>query len=206
MATRTPAPAPDTERASARERLLTAAGELFYAEGIHTVGIDRIIERADVAKASLYNLFGSKDELIRAYLESRHARTVARITRTIELHDTPRAKLLAVFDAQRDAFHDPAYRGCAFVNASAESQPGSLVEKASDSFRSWLRDTFADLARDAGAAEPPTLARQLVLLYDGASVSARMDRLPDAAVVARATAEILLDSALPHRRARRQRP
>ena len=60
-------------RASARERLLAAANELFYNEGVHTVGIDRVIEQAGVAKASLYNTFGSKDELIRAYLESRHA-------------------------------------------------------------------------------------------------------------------------------------
>ena len=60
---------------SARERLLAAASELFYAEGVHTVGIDRVIERAGVAKASLYNTFGSKEELVRAYLESRHART-----------------------------------------------------------------------------------------------------------------------------------
>ena len=64
---------------SARERLLAAASELFYAEGVHTVGIDRVIERAGVAKASLYNTFGSKDELVRAYLEARHAQTSERI-------------------------------------------------------------------------------------------------------------------------------
>ena len=60
-------------RPSARERLLAAANELFYNEGVHTVGIDRVIEQAGVAKASLYNTFGSKDELVRAYLEGRHA-------------------------------------------------------------------------------------------------------------------------------------
>ena len=78
----TPTAAPD--RTSARERLLAAANELFYAEGIRTVGIDRIIEHAGVAKASLYNTFGSKDELIRAYLGQRHARTAERITRALE--------------------------------------------------------------------------------------------------------------------------
>ena len=60
---------------TARERLLAAASELFYDEGVHTVGIDRVIERAGVAKASLYNTFGSKDELVRAYLEQKHAGT-----------------------------------------------------------------------------------------------------------------------------------
>src|SRR5664279_4910680 len=66
------------DRRSARERLMTAADELFYEEGVHTVGIDRVIEHAGVAKGSLYNTFGSKDELIRAYLEGRHARMARR--------------------------------------------------------------------------------------------------------------------------------
>src|SRR6201995_3135156 len=87
-------------RASARERLLDAASELFYAEGIHTVGIDRVIERAGVAKASLYNTFGSKDELVRAYLQQRHAATVARIARFMDQSADPRMRLLSVFDAQ----------------------------------------------------------------------------------------------------------
>jgi len=65
---------------SARERLLAAANELFYTEGVHTVGIDRVIEQAGVAKASLYNTFGSKEELVHAYLEGRHAAMAARLT------------------------------------------------------------------------------------------------------------------------------
>src|SRR6202043_101484 len=77
---------------SARERLLEAANELFYDEGVHTVGIDRVIERAGVAKASLYNTFGSKDELVRAYLETRHARVAARITSYLERYSTPRER------------------------------------------------------------------------------------------------------------------
>src|SRR4030081_2460352 len=74
---------------SPRERLLAAANELFYAEGVHTVGIDRIIEHAGVAKASLYSTFGSQEELVRAYLESRHAGTMARLTRAAEEHADP---------------------------------------------------------------------------------------------------------------------
>src|ERR1700689_5967393 len=89
---------------SARERLLAAASELFYAEGVHTVGFDRVIERAGVAKASLYNTFGSKDELVRAYLEGRHAATSARITRYLERYSDPRERLLGVFEAQGELF------------------------------------------------------------------------------------------------------
>src|SRR6201986_5035879 len=83
---------------SARERLLQAANELFYEEGVHTVGIDRVIERAGVAKATLYSAFGSKEALIQAYLESRHAATSARIERGIERYATPRERLLGVFE------------------------------------------------------------------------------------------------------------
>jgi phenylacetic acid degradation operon negative regulatory protein len=182
-------------RPSARDRLLAAANELFYKEGVHTVGIDRVIDRAGVAKASLYNTFGSKDELVRAYLEARHASVAARITRAIAKHDNPRSKLLGVFDAQGELFAEPDFRGCAFVSASSES-PTDLVAEAADNYRGWVRSLLTDLARDCGVTEPENLGRQLHLLYDGAGLSARMDRDPAAAVAARKAAETLLDAAL----------
>ena len=182
-------------RPSARERLLAAANELFYTEGVHTVGIDRVIEQAGVAKASLYSTFGSKDELVGAYLESRHANTTARITHALGRYRTPRDRLLGVFDAQGELFADPGFRGCAFVSASAES-PSEVVEQAAADYRGWVRGLFTDLAREAGVPDPEGLARQLHLLYDGASLSARMDHDPAASVAARAAAAALLDAAL----------
>ena len=83
-----------TDNRSARERLLAAADELFYEQGIHTVGIDRIIERAGVAKASLYSAFGSKDELVRAYLESRDESRRVRVQAAVDRHTDPKARLL----------------------------------------------------------------------------------------------------------------
>jgi len=180
---------------SARERLLAAASELFYSEGVHTVGIDRVIEQAGVAKASLYNTYGSKDELVRAYLDSRHAQTAGRITRALDRYSTPRDRLLGVFDAQGELFAEPGFRGCAFVSASAES-PSDVVEKAADDYRSWVRGLFTELAREAAVPDPGGLARQLHLLYDGASLSARMDHDPSVATSARAAAAALLDAAL----------
>jgi len=180
---------------SARERLLAAANELFYDEGVHTVGIDRVIERAGVAKASLYNTFGSKDALVRAYLEGRHAIQVERITRYIDRYRDPRERLLGVFEAQGETFARPGFRGCAFVSASAES-PGELVEQAPADYRGWVRSLLTDLAREAGVAAPEALGRQLHMLYDGASLSARMDHDPSVSAAARAAAEVLLDAAL----------
>jgi AcrR family transcriptional regulator len=185
-----------TGRLSARERLLAAAEELFYEEGVHTVGIDRVIERAGVAKATLYSVFGSKDELVRAYLEQHNATWHERLMdRVTARYAGPRERLLGVFDVLGERFTEPDFRGCAFVNASAETRPGSLVEHASDVARAWVVDLFADLARQAGVAEPGPLARQLALLYHGASLSARMDRDLAAAAAARAAAATLLDAA-----------
>src|SRR3712207_1353891 len=115
------AASPARPKPSARERLLAAADELFYAEGVHTVGIDRVIERAGVAKASLYSSFGSKDGLIRAYLEARHERRRERILAGLERFESPRDRLLGVFDVLAEVASSSGFRGCAFYNASAES-------------------------------------------------------------------------------------
>src|SRR3954467_11723435 len=116
-------PRKNSERGSARERLLAAANELFYEEGVHTVGIERVIERAGVAKASLYDTFGSKEELVRSYLASRHEARRARITQGLSKYDTPRERLLGVFDLLSAIVSEPGFRGCAFVRAGAEAKP-----------------------------------------------------------------------------------
>jgi AcrR family transcriptional regulator len=184
------------DRASARERLLTAATELFYREGVRSVGIDRVIEHAGVAKGSLYNTFGSKEELIRAYLEGRHTRTRERMARELAARfRTPRERLVGVFEVQGMTFTEPDFRGCAFVGASAQSERGGAVEQVSDEYRTWVRSLFLDLAYAAEAPDPETLARQLVLLYDGAGISAWMDHDPGAAKAAAAVAATLVDAA-----------
>ncbi len=183
------------DRSSARDRLLAAADELFYEEGIHTVGIDRVIERAGVAKATLYNVFGSKDELIRAYLTARHVARQERIRNGLARYETPRERLLGVFDVLGEVFARPGFRGCAFLNASAEATAGSAVAEVSGQSRAWVRSLFTELSQAAGAVDPDRLAQQFVLLYDGATVAARMDHDPTAAAAARAVATVLLDAA-----------
>jgi AcrR family transcriptional regulator len=183
-------------RPSARERLLASANELFYEDGVHTVGIDRVIEHAGVAKGSLYNTFGSKDELIRAYLEGRHASMEQRFGRALERYDSPRDRLLGVFDVQAELFSEPGYRGCAFARASAESRPGDLVEQATADYRAWVRSLFTRLGEEAGVPDAPGLASQLHMLYDGSGLAARMDHDPSAAAAARVAAAALLDAAL----------
>src|ERR1700735_2836261 len=124
---------------AARERLLASADALFYAEGVQSVGIDRVIEHAGVAKASLYNLFGSKEGLVRAYLEARHEGTTTMISNAVELHRDPRRRILAVFEAQAQVFAQPGFRGCAFVAASAEASLGTQVQQDAVAYRAWMR-------------------------------------------------------------------
>jgi AcrR family transcriptional regulator len=191
---------------TARERLLAAANELFYKEGVRTVGIDRVIEHAGVAKASLYTSFGSKEALVRAYLQLRVEGRVRRITQRIATVEDPRARILGVFDVLAEAVADPSYRGCAFINASAEGpRDENQVSQVCTDWRMWLRALFIDLARDLGAADPEKLGRRLVMLYDGATVGASMDRDATAGRRARELAEVLLDGETPRATTRKSR-
>ena len=180
---------------SARERLLAAANELFYAHGVQTVGIDRVIEQAGVAKASLYNTFGSKENLVQAYLEGRHEATLERLRAGVARHRDPRQRLLAVFDTQAEMFAEPSFHGCAFITASAEAPDGGVIEHAADDYRADIRNLFSGLAEEAGAGDPAALGRQLQLLYDGGGLAAQMDHDPDVAAAAKAAAMLLLDAA-----------
>jgi len=190
----------------ARDRLLDAASELFYEHGVHTVGIDTIIERAAVAKATLYSAFGSKEGLVRAYLEARHASRRAAVLAEMALHDDPGGKLLALFDVLVTTVKQPGFCGCAFANASAESGPDSAAAEVTRKVREWLLGVMAEQATALGAAEPASLARQLTLLYDGALAQSRLDRGPAAAAAAKAAAQVLIDAATPAGRKPRARP
>jgi AcrR family transcriptional regulator len=191
---------------SARDRLLGAADELFYAEGVHVVGIDRIVERAGVAKASLYSIFGSKDELVRAYLDQHFRRRQKRIAQILAAHNTPRERLLGVFTEVEELLAGSKFRGCKFISAAAEARPGDASEVVAEEYRAWLRSLFAELAEAAGASNAKEVGRQLALLYDGAAVAARMDedRL-GAAKAVRSAVVAVLDAAIPPKRGRGHR-
>jgi AcrR family transcriptional regulator len=179
-------------RRPARERLLTAAEELFYREGVQSVGIDKIIERAGVAKASLYSNFTGKDDLVRAYLEARYDARRTAIETKLALHEAPRDKLAAVFDVVAEAIAKPDYRGCAFMRATAEMPAEARGRQVCRDARGWTRQLFLRLADEAGATNPGALADQLLLVYDGAAASAQMDSDPASAAIAAKTAAMLL--------------
>jgi AcrR family transcriptional regulator len=191
-------------RLSAHDRLLAAADELFYGEGVHVVGVDRIVERAGVTKATLYSTFGSKDELVRAYLENHLRRRQARIAKVLAAHKAPRERILAVFAEVEDLLGGSTFRGCRFISAAAEARPGDASEHVAGEYRAWLRSLFSDLAGEAGIPNPKQFGRELFLLYDGAAVAGRMDQdRRGAAIAVRSAVASLLDAAIPAKRGRR---
>jgi AcrR family transcriptional regulator len=166
MATKT------SKRPSARERLLAASDELFYRDGVHSTGIDAVIERAGVAKGSLYYIFGGKDELVAAYLRSRLEAWRHRIEALQAGVDDPDEKILVVFDAIADYVSLPEFRGCPFENADAEAPAGECQELATKEYRDWVAQFFLELAADTGIANSRALADALVVLYNGALTTA----------------------------------
>lgn len=189
--------ASSAERAP-RERILDTASELFYRDGYRAVGIDTVIERSDVAKATLYRHFPSKDDLIVAYLERSNERFWDWFDGAIATADGPREQLLALFEATARQALAPGCLGCAFQATAAEfpaaAHPGHALSRA---HKEQVLARLAELAREAGATRPEELAAELLLLMDGAFASARMFGSSSPASSVDAAATILIDAHLP---------
>ena len=178
------------------ERLLDAASRLFYARGAANVGINEIIDRAQVARMTLYHHFPSKDALLQAVLERRADERMAWLRQADERAEAPEGRLLAVFDLLREWVESPDYRGCPLTNATIEL--GGQLNPARGIARDYHQDVrsyLTDLARGAGAADPEALARQLQLLFDGATVDALVEGTAEPAWHARQAAAVLLTAA-----------
>jgi AcrR family transcriptional regulator len=182
---------------SPRERLLAACDELFYRDGVQSTGIDAVIEKAGVAKGSLYYNFGGKDELVAAYLRGRLERW-RRLVEAAQSNaaDDPDAKILAVFDAIADYVSLPEYRGCPFHNAAAEAPTGEAQRLAIEEYRTWLRQSFLQLVAATRVPDAEALAEALVVLYDGAlATDGTAERARSAALTAKRIARLTLAAA-----------
>jgi AcrR family transcriptional regulator len=185
---------PPVPRPSARERLLQASDELFYTKGVHSTGVDAVLERAGVARGSLYYNFGGKDELVSEYLQGRSEKWAARIAEAVAGVEGPGERILAVFAAIVDHVGSAGYRGCPFALATAEADKGGAADKAARRYRRWLRKLFTGLVADTGVADSELLTDQLIVLYDGAMTTAAMDKARPAALTARGMAVVVLQT------------
>jgi AcrR family transcriptional regulator len=190
-----------TEGPSTRERILQTAYELFSRHGTHAVGVDAIVARSGVAKMSLYRNFGSKDELILAFLRRREELW----TRDWLQHEVlrrasaPEDRLLAIFDVFGEWFRREDYEGCAFVNVMLGIDDWDHpVRQASVEHLANIRGFLSGLAAEAGVADPDAFARQWHILMKGSLVAAA-ERDVLAASRAQEMGRLLLSAAVPGR-------
>lgn len=165
-----------TQPSEPRERLLQTASELFYREGIHAVGVDRIVTEAHVTRATMYRHFDGKEGLVLAYLDQED-RTLRGYAESAAAEATSPLDLVRLviegIAADTLRYHN---RGCPFINAAAEfPDPDSPVRSAVDRHRSWFRSALRSIVEDAGIVNPGEVAASLVLLRDAALVGAYLD-------------------------------
>jgi AcrR family transcriptional regulator len=166
-----------SRRSAARDRILAAADRLFYSEGIHSVGVHRLVEESAVTRVTFYRHFPSKDDLIAGYLEDRARRARRRTTQVIEESNGDARGALRelgrVFTSETFAAE---YRGCPFINASAEfAAPGHPARVLATAQRAWIAETIERLLRDMGHRAPARTARQLLMLQTGAIFGVAID-------------------------------
>lgn len=158
-----------------KDRLLATASRLFYAEGIHAVGVERLVSEASVTRATFYRHYPTKDDLVAAYL----AETSRRIREAVDASRAgkpPREALAAALAVVGEATCGEDFRGCQFLNAAAEyPDPDHLVRQVIEDHRRWFFEVLRTEAAAAGHPEPDHAARVLVLLRDGALHGGELD-------------------------------
>lgn len=182
-----------------RDKLIDTALELFNRDGYHATGIDRILGDSGVAKMTLYNHFKSKDDLILAALRRRDERWRQWFQDAVESRsESPRKRLLAAFDALEEWIEGPDFRGCMFVKAASEyCDREDPIHAAAAEHQRLVLAYLRTLATAAKAARPAKLARELLLLIEGATVVSQINGPVGAAKQARLVAKTLIAQALP---------
>lgn len=178
----------------ARAALLEAAHHLFYRQGLRATSIEELLEEAGVARQTLYLHFSTKEGLIAEYLSQRDAQWRSNMRNHVSAHaKTPQAQLLTVFDYLAHWFSEPAFHGCAFTNAAIEyADPQHPFHVIAAEHKRQMQTYLEELCRAAQLPTPEALARQLLLLLDGAIVTAQIFPGPRAAIEARQIAALLL--------------
>lgn len=181
---------------SPAERLLAAAAKLFVLQGIRAVGVDRLVAEADVARASLYQSFGSKDGLIAAYLQRQDELDREGWQRAVARSGSdPVAQALLIFDLAAASARRRQYRGCLYLNAATEfPDPKHPVAAVIARHRAWIHESLTGLLEQAGVRDPAETAGEMQILYDGALAGSKLARSAEPIDKAREMARQLIES------------
>jgi AcrR family transcriptional regulator len=178
---------------AARDRLLRTASEIFYAEGIHGVGVDRIVSEAGITRATFYRHFPSKDALVVAYLQAMDTAVRGRVGDVPETPGAAADLLRTIAGELGERMCSSGFRGCPFINAAAEfADPHSPVHRAVVAHRTWLATTVATAFAAAGHHHPEDAAGRFMMLRDGAMVAGYLGDPATARATLRAGVQDLL--------------
>ena len=184
-------------RPSKRDELVRKALDIFYRDGFHATGMDQLAAETGISKTTMFKHFRTKEELILAVLRLRDQDFRNWLFRRMEQAGPPRAQLSAMFDALAEWFAAPEFRSCMFIKAASEyPDPGHPIHAQAAEHKRLLFLQLQKIAADAGADDPAALARALLLLKEGAIVTAHLGHEVDPAADAKAAASALL-SAVP---------
>lgn len=185
-------------RPSKRDELVRKALETFYREGFHATGMDLLSAETGISKTTMFKHFRTKEELILAVLRLRDQDFRNWLFRRMGEAGRPRAQLLAMFDALSEWFSEPGFRSCMFIKAASEyPDPDHPIHAQAAEHKRLLFLQLRDIVAEAGAPDPAALARALLLLKEGAIVTAHLGHERDPAGDAKAAAEALISAALP---------
>lgn len=185
-------------RPTKRDELVQKALGVFYRDGFHATGMDRLVVESGISKTSMYKHFRTKEDLILAVLRLRDEQFRNWLYRRMEeLGSTPRGQLIAMFRALGEWFARPDFQSCMFIKASGEyPEAGHPIHAQSAEHKRLVFTHLRELAQQAGARDPDALARRLVLLKEGAIVTAHLGYTKDPARDALNAAKVLLDAEL----------
>ncbi|MBV6814679.1 TetR family transcriptional regulator [Xanthomonas axonopodis pv. passiflorae] len=179
-----------------QQKILTTAEALIYQHGIHATGMDLLVKTSGVARKSIYRHFDNKDEVAAAALNARDVRWLAWFRQQCDKAARPEARILRMFTVLKEWFQSEGYRGCAFINTAGEiGDPDDPVRKIAKHHKQKLLDYTLELTGQLGITQPDALARQLLLLMEGAITVSRVMGDEDAADTARDIAQLLLKQA-----------
>jgi AcrR family transcriptional regulator len=171
-----------TRHPTNRERLMDAAGELFYKEGLHAITAERVADQAGLTKPTIYNLFGSKDALVLKTLQRRGEQIRRHIEQRAAAHDDPERKLLEVLNVHGEMLTSEGFHGCPLIIAAVQAPESREARELATAHKAWLHGLLARFARRAGLSSPDVLASSLILILEGA---AAMSAVQPAEVVAK---------------------
>ena len=161
------------QRNELHKHIISSAGDLFYSQGYNSTGVNEIINKCDIAKATLYSHFKSKEDICVAYLNQRHSAFMSRLRSYVDQRNESKSQLLAIFDLLRDMYLEENFQGCWGLKTLGELSPDqtmilSVIQQQKKALLLYLGEIVGDTISNLSKAETEKISGGLYLLYESA--------------------------------------